>query len=59
MNLSTKVLAEVVANRFMFIPDDTPDYVIQQIGRDWAARTEAEYTYASVKAIEDENKGWG
>lgn len=50
----TPCIGQMDLSTFMVVPADTPDYVLNQIGREWAARREAEYTYASVMAIQNE-----
>lgn len=50
----TKCIGQMDYSRYMVIPTDTPDYILQQIGSEWAARRSAEYTHASVMAIEEE-----
>jgi hypothetical protein len=56
-SIKTKVLGQPDLSRFMVVPVDIEEYVLHQIGREWAARTEAEYTYASMRALEDEYGG--
>lgn len=50
----TPCIGQMDLSKYMIVPTDIPEYVLNQIGREWAARLEAEYTYASIMAIQEE-----